>query len=186
MKRVLSVGRALLQFFPLTVFLRVAFLHGQPQSADWLQAFVWGGAAALLQFALAVFFSRGQPLNRLVLGVNCYLVAGAVAVVSNQDALLKWLHDLKESGLFLCLLGVGLWTTVASRSGFVGATGAAAPREVRVYSMGLVVLAALAVAASFGFRGQILFSAAVPLIVLNVATRVFKRRLQSGVLVQPE
>ncbi len=46
--------------------------------------------------------------------------------------------------------------------------------------MWLIVIAFFAVTASFWFRGQMIISAAMPLIVLSVATRLFKRRLQRG------
>lgn len=100
MKVIFSVGSFLLQFFPLTVFLKVAFLNGKPQAADWLNAFIWGGSAAILQLALSIFFSRGHPLNRIILGVNWYLIIGGFVVIANQLAFLEALNNLKESGIF--------------------------------------------------------------------------------------
>lgn len=180
MKVIFSIGRFLLQFFPLTVFLKVAFLNGTPQAAEWLNAFIWGGSVAIVQLALSSFFSRGYPLNRIILGVNFYLILGGVAVLANQIALLEMLNNLKESGIFLCMLIVGIFTTAASKSGFVGAVETSKRRDIRRYSMLLIVFTCFAVAASFWFRGQMIISAAVPLIVLSVATRLFKRRLQRG------
>ena len=100
MKVIFNVGSFLLQFFPLTVFLKVAFLNGKPQAADWLNAFIWGGSAAILQLALSIFFSRGHTLNRIILGVNWYLIIGGFAVIANQLAFLEVLNNLKESGIF--------------------------------------------------------------------------------------
>jgi hypothetical protein len=60
MKGIFGVGMFLLQFFPLTIFLKVGFQNGTPQAADWLNAFVWGGSAAILQLALSRFLSRGD------------------------------------------------------------------------------------------------------------------------------
>lgn len=180
MKVIFNVGSFLLQFFPLTVFLKVAFLNGKPQAADWLNAFIWGGSAAILQLALSIFFSRGHTLNRIILGVNWYLIIGGFAVIANQLAFLEVLNNLKESGIFLCLLMVGIYTTFASKAGFVGAVEISIQRNIRNYSIWLIILTCAAVAASFWFRGQMIISAAVPLIVLSVATRLFKRRLQRG------
>ena len=180
MKVIFSVGKFLLQFFPLTVFLKVAFLNGKPQAADWLNAFIWGGSAAILQLALSILLSRGKPLNRMILGVNWYLIIGGIAVAANQVALLELLNNLKESGIFLCLLIVGICTTVGSKAGFVGAVETSVRRDIRNYSIWLIILTCVAVAASFWFRGQMLVSAAVPLIFLSVAIRLFKRRLQRG------
>jgi hypothetical protein len=180
MKGILNVGRFLLQFFPLTVFLKVALLNGAPQAADWLNAFIWGGSAAIFQLALSRFFSRGHPLNRMILGVNLYLIIGGVAVLTNHITLLETLNILKESGIFLCMLIVGVSATAASKSGFVGAVETSMQRDIRHYSMWLIILTCVAVAVSFWFRGQMIISAAIPLIVLSVATRIFKRRLQRG------
>jgi hypothetical protein len=180
MKVIFSVGSFLLQFFPLTVFLKVAFLNGKPQAADWLNSFIWGGSAAILQLALSLFFSRGHPLNRIILGVTWYLIIGGFAVIANQLAFLEILNNLKESGIFLCLLMVGIYTTLASKAGFVGAVEMSMQRNIRNYSIWLIILTCAAVAVSFWFRGQMIISAAVPLIFLSVATRLFKRRLQRG------
>ncbi|AMW35894.1 hypothetical protein HEQ62_09635 [Haematospirillum jordaniae] len=180
MKVIFSVGSFLLQFFPLTVFLKVAFLNGKHQAADWLNAFIWGGSAAILQLALSIFFSRGHPLNRIILGFNWYLIIGGFAVIANQFPFLEFLNNLKETGIFLCLLIVGIYTTFASKAGFVGAVKISMQRNISNYSIWLIILTCAAVAVSFWFRGQTIISSAVPLIVLSVATRLFKRRLQRG------
>lgn len=178
MKAIFSLGRFTLQFIALTVFLQIAFLNGKPQAADWLNAFIWGGSAAVLQLTLSISFSRGHPLNRIILGVNWYLIIGAVAVFTNQIALLEVLNNLKESGIFLCLLIVGVATTFASKAGFVGAVETSMGRYIRIYSIWLIILTCAAAAASFWFRGQLIASAAAPLIFLSVSTRLFKRRLK--------
>lgn len=178
MKGIFSIGRFLLQFFPLTIFLKVACQNGTPQAADWLNAFIWGGSAAILQLGLSRFLSRGYPLNRIILGVNFYLILGGVAVLTNQMALLEVLNSLKESGIFLCMLIVGISTTVASKAGFVGVVKISMQRHIKNYSMCLLFLTCVAVVASFWFRGKLIISAAVPLIVLSVANRLFKKRLQ--------
>ncbi len=180
MRVILNMGRFLLQFFPLTVFLKVAFLNGTPQTAEWLNAFIWGGSAAIIQLTLSSLFSQGYPLNRIILGVNVYLILGGMSVFTNQIELLEILNNLKESGIFLCILIVGVFTTIASKAGFVGAFEISMRRDIRRYSMWLIVIAFFAVTASFWFRGQMIISAAMPLIVLSVATRLFKRRLQRG------
>lgn len=178
MKDIFSMGRFFLQFFLLTIFLKVAFQNGTPEAADWLNAFVWGSSAAILQLALTRFLSRGHPLNRIILGVNFYLILGGVVVLTNQMTLLEMLNNLKESGIFLCMLIVGISTTVASKAGFVGAVEISLPSRLKRYSLWLLLLTCAAVAASFWFRGKLILSAAIPLIVLSVANRLFKRRLQ--------
>lgn len=175
MRRVLA---SLLQFFPLTLFLRIAFLHGQPQADDWLHAFLAGGVAAILQFLVLLLLRRGRPLNRMMLGINAYLIVGALAVLGNQPALLALLNDLRESGIFLCLLAVGVITTWRSRTGFLGEDHAGPRSRMQVCSFWLLVLTCIATAASFYFRGQLLFSAVLPMIALVLMSKFLKKRLQ--------
>ncbi len=170
----------MLQFFPMSVFLRTALLNGKPQASDWLYAFMWGGSASILHLALLTFFSRDKPLNRIILGVNLYLIIGGIAVVTNQTALLNLLKILKESGIFLCLLVVGVSTTFASKAGFVGVTEPSMSKDIRSYSIWLIILTCAAITASFLFKGQMIVSAAAPLISLSAAVQLFKRRLQLG------
>lgn len=186
MKMIFDIGAFLLQLFPLTVFLKVAFLNGDPKSVDWLSAFIWGGCAAIFQLAFHVFY-KSAPLNRVVLGVNWYLIIGGGAVITNQREILGVFYNLKESGIFLCLLMVGVYTTFLSRSGFVGSTPSCQESSegemaiqliIRRYSIFLIILTCASVVASFVFRGNIIISAAVPLIVLSVIARLLKRRLQ--------
>jgi len=180
MKILVNLARVLLQFLPLTVFLRVALLQGTPQTENWLLAFAWGGSVAVVQLALFAVFARAHPMNRLILGVDVYLILGGVAVFSNQIGLLQALRGLQESGIFLCLLLVGLVTTMASPAGFVGAPAVSGQHDTKVYSWILLGLAGVGALMSFVFRGQMVFSAAIPLIVLSLATRVFRHRLTRG------
>ena len=175
-KKTFAVACFLLQFFPLTIFLMIALQHGTPQPADWLNAFVWGGSMAILQFALLL--SGKNPLNRIVLGVNLYLIFAGIAAFTGLGVLLKILDDLKESAVFLSILAVGICTTITSKFGFVGTVEIASPKSVKTYSLLLLLLAFMAVVASFWFKGALLFSAAIPLICMSVANRLFKWQLQ--------
>lgn len=181
MINVIRVARSLVQFVPLSVFLYVAFLNGTPQAADWLNAFVWGGSAAVLHLALSYFLSRGRPVNRITLGVDFYLILGGMAVVTNQMSLLTILNNLKESGIFLCLLAVGSLTTVVSKFGFVGVVDPVSPTRLTHYSVWMLLLTCAAVVASFWFRGKLVFSAALPLIGLSVANQLLRKRCTTRV-----
>lgn len=86
--RPLGPWASLLQFLPLSLFVCVAFLHGEPSADDWLNAFLAGGAMAGLQLLLAKILFRHCPLGRLILGVNTYLIFGSVAVLAYQEILL--------------------------------------------------------------------------------------------------
>jgi glucose-6-phosphate-specific signal transduction histidine kinase len=87
------------------------------------------------------------------------------------------LNKLRESGIFLCLLAIGIFTTMGSKAGFVGVENTVSPTRLKHYSLWMLLLTCAAVAASFGFRGRLMFSAALPLICLSVANQLFKKRL---------
>ena len=178
--RLLDAGAALTTFFPLSFFVYVAFLHGKPQATDWMNAFLAGGAMAGLHLALTNIRSRGRPMSRLILGANVYLMIGGAAVLTNQPAVLRALDSLRESGIFLCILAVGVVTTFCSGAGFIGAANRPDRSRVKRYSLSLLLLAALATAASFHFRGKLTLSAGVPLVTLAVANRLFKHRVRQA------
>lgn len=179
MKNISSIARFFLQFFPLTIFLKVAFQNGPPQAADWLHAFIWGGSGAIVQLALTPFLSPGHPWNRIILGINFYLIIGSMATITNQIILLETLNNLKESGIFLCVLIIGIITAIASKYGFVGVTEISSQKYIKYYSLLLLLMTCMALAASFWFRGNLLFSAAIPLISLSIVSRILKRQLQT-------
>jgi len=172
-----------LKFVPLSIFLRVAFWNGRPQTEDWLSAFLWAGGAAALQLLLLIIFRREIPLDRMILGVDVYLIIGGTFVVSGEADLLKLLYMLKESGVSLCVLFVGIFTTFLTPSGFVGVLGKNNAHEVKFYSIILLLIACIAVLVSFLFRGNMLFSAIVPLIFLSISMHLFKRRLNHSMRV---
>lgn len=175
-----GIAAQLLQFFALSCFLLVAFRHGEPGLEDWLIAFMVGGAVAVLQVAFATMIARGRPLNRLLLGVNAYLAVGGLSASTNQLWILQALNDLRESGLFLCILAVGAVATFGSAAGFVGQVDAADPSRTRRYSFALWALALLVSIPSFAFRGHLSVSAVVPLTALTLVNRWLGKRLREG------
>ncbi|NOT89867.1 MAG: hypothetical protein HOP03_17070 [Lysobacter sp.] len=168
----------LLQFFPLSCFLFAAFRHGNPQPEDWLIAFMVGGAVAVLQVILATMISRGRPLNRLLLGVNAYLAIGGLSALTNQLWILQMLDTLRESGLFLCILAVGVLTTLGSKAGFVGQEDGRGESRTKHYSFALLALAIIATTPSFFIKGQLIFSAVIPMTLLTIVNRWFVSRIQ--------
>ncbi|MES2670143.1 MAG: hypothetical protein V4673_06955 [Pseudomonadota bacterium] len=176
----IGIAAPLLQFFPLSCFLFAAFRHGNPQPEDWLIAFMVGGAAAMLQIVVAMMISHGRPLDRLLLGANAYLVVGGLSALFNQLWILQMLDSLRESGLFLCILAVGVLATFGSKAGFVGQEDSAGQARTKRYSLALLALAVIATLPSFFIRGQLIFSAVIPLTLLTIANRWLVRRIQQS------
>jgi len=183
MSRVLGTVSNFIQFFPLSVFAGYAFRYGIPTNARWIAAFELAAAAALLQ--LVILLPQRRPTNRLILGANLYLLAGGAAALARQWWLLETYGALKESGIFLFMLGVGVVTTFATPSGFVAAEGASRP-EIRRASLWLLGATAAAVVVALAFQGNRTWAAVVPVIALAVLQRMLRSRVQSHATVGGE
>jgi tetratricopeptide (TPR) repeat protein len=165
------------QFLPLIVFATYAFWDGTPTDARWVEAFKLGGLAALGH--LFVVLRRGRPADRLILGVNLYLLAGGLAAFTQQWWFLRYYGALKESAIFLFMLGVGAVATFATAAGFLGVADAP-PATVRRYSLWMLAATIAALGISFVFHGNTRLSAGVPVAGLAILQRVLAQRAQGA------
>ncbi|UXI66203.1 hypothetical protein [Tahibacter amnicola] len=166
---------SLVQFFPLSLFATYAYWMGEPSPDRWLVAFQLGALAAAAQ--LAVLVRRTSPANRLILGANLYLLLGGAAVCFQQWWFLQMLDTLHESAILLCMLGVGVVTTIATPGGFV-AVADAGPSAIRRASLWLLAATVAACGVAFLFRGNRTLAAAVPIIALALAQRWLSHRVR--------
>lgn len=160
------------QFLPLSFFATYAFWHGEPTDDRWMEAFQWGSLAALIQ--LLIVLPQRRPTNRLILAANLYLLAGGGAVFTHQWWLLQTYGVLREAGIFIAILIVGVVTTFASPAGFIATLGTQS--EVRRASLWLLVAAMLGLGASLMFAGDTTWAAVVPIICLAIFHRVLQVR----------
>jgi hypothetical protein len=165
---------ALIQFFPLSLFAAYAFWHGAPSDARWVEAFQLGALAAFLQ--LLVVLPQRRPANRLILAANLYLLVGGGAALFHQWWLLSAYDALKESGIFMFMVAVGLVSTFATPAGFVAVVGP--PRDVRSASYWLLAATLLALGVSLIFEGDRTWAAVVPIICLAVLHRLLIHRVR--------
>lgn len=170
--------RRVFQFFPLSLFATYAFWYGAPTDDRWVGAFKLGAVAALVQ--LLVVLAQRRPANRLILGANLYLLAAGAAAFTQQWWVLRYFGVLRESGIFLFMLGVGLVATFASPAGFVGVATAPAA-EIRKASLLMLVATTGAVALAVTFRGDRTWAAAMPVLALAVLQRTLASRLRGEI-----
>lgn len=162
-------------FFPLVFFIAYATWSGQPSGERWVSAYKLASVLAAIQFLVAVMLPR--PANRLVLGANLYLlIGGALAWAGADRGLMFFGRVLQESAVMLCIVAVGLLATLSTASGFVGVIHRDR-MAVRSASLLVLVLAVALTAFSFVFRGNRFLAAGLPILVLTLANRWFKRRL---------
>lgn len=175
-RRFLGRMSALVQFFPLSLFATYAFWRGVPTNERWVVAFELAALAAVIQ--LSILLPQRRPMNRLILGANVYLLIGGAAALAKQWWLLEAYGALKESGIFLSMLGVGVVTTFATSAGFVAV--ADAPREpIRRASLWLLRATLLAFVMALAFQGNRTLAAVVPVIALAVLQRALASRVRA-------
>src|SRR5690606_23688031 len=104
------------QFLPLTVFLVVAQSHDFSLSG-WGLAFRVGALVGLVQFVVLLPILRHR-MNRLVTGMNLFLIVGGAAFYLRSVGLIFFLGELREAGV---VLAVSLVCGVAL---FISRTGA--------------------------------------------------------------
>lgn len=129
-----------------------------PTNDRWLQAFQFGAVLGLLQ--LLILLPQARPLNRLVLAGNIYLILGGIAVFLQQWWVLALYGVLKEAGIILLMLVVGV-SSLFTRSGFV-----AMGDSSKKYSLSLLLATLLMLPVAIFFAGNRFLAAVLPIVFL--------------------
>jgi len=181
LRQVLRAGRVYLagyvSFFPLVAFIAYASWNGPPSGERWVEAYKVASVLAAIQLLGSLLLPK--PANRLLLGANLYLLIGGVLASKGEGEGLKLYGVLQESALMLCILAVGVLSTLATSAGFVGVVN---PDRTAVRSASVLVLliAAALTAFSFLLRGSRFLTAGVPILVLSLVQRQMARRLTTA------
>lgn len=163
----------LLGFIALALFAYLAFGRGPATDDGFVHAFRTSGVVALAE--LVFILGRAKPANRLVLGANIWLIAGAGAAYLELWWWLRLYREFGEASLFASMLIVGLVSTWLSPAGFVAKLGPAT--EVRRASLVLLASVLVALAVAVYFRGNVKFAAVLPVIALSWLNRLLRVRL---------
>jgi len=166
---------ALIQFLPLSSFASFAFWNGVPSNERWIQAFEFGALAGVIQLIIISF--QPNPVNRLILGANLYLIVGGIAAFLQQWWLFKLYGSLQESAIFIFIFAVGLVSTFATAAGFLSVQTLAKSR-VKNYSYYLLAATLIALCCSLLFQGDRAWSVVIPIIVLALLQRFFSYKLK--------
>ena len=172
----LAIVEYLLGFIALALFAYLAFGRGPATDDGFVYAFKVSGLVALGE--LAFLLGRPKPANRLVLGANIWLIAGAAAAYLELWWWLRIYQQFGEASLFASMLIVGLASTWLSPAGFVAKLGPTI--EVRRASLLLLASVLVALAVAVYFRGNVKLAAVLPVIALSWLNRLLRLRL-SGV-----
>jgi len=164
-----------LEFVPLILFLTFVRSVGTTiEGPQWKISFAIGGAIAL--FAIAVLLRKKFILNRITLGINLFLISGAIAVLFRIEQLLNLYWYFNPAPMFVWIIAVGLAATLFSSNGFVVA-GKKKKKIVRIYSIFLLAAAFGALGISLLFQEAAVFSDVLPVIALFVINDRLQSRL---------
>ncbi len=172
----LAILEYLLGFVALALFAFLAFGRGPASDDGFVQAFKLSGLVATVE--LVFLLARKKPANRLILGANIWLIAGAVAAYLELWWWLRLYQQFGEASLFVSMLVVGMVSTWLSPSGFVAKLGPSV--EVRRASLLLLASVLVALVVAVYFRGEVKYAAVLPVIALSWFNRFLRLRV-SGV-----
>lgn len=170
MNKVRTIAASLFQFLPLSVFTIYSFRTGVPSQERLFTGFMIGAVVAVIQ--LIWLLRQQRPANRLILGANLWLIIGGAAVYFQLWGILKLFREMREAGLLASMLAIGIVTTLFSPAGYIGSSHADAVL-VRKKSCLLLLVTVLALLCGLYFRGNTLFAAVIPIIILAVLNRFF-------------
>ena len=158
---------------PLPIFVIYIRLIDTAILENWKSPFVVSGLVALI--VILSFFYKKIVFNRILLGVNLYLISGGLAFIMHQWWLIGIYNQLQASGMILWIIATGIITIFLSPKGFIG-VDSSDRNSIKKYSNYLLFFSVIAFTVSFGLRGNILFSELVPFTCLFLLQRLFKNK----------
>lgn len=155
----------LLKYAPLFLFILCARYKGLTDLA-WRDAFIVGGIASVVVVAIQLY--KKEIIDRCMLGINLFLILGAVGFLCDISLLLYYYSAYKGVSLLSCIAVVGLLTTLFSPAGFIGIE-ITKKRLIYDASFQLLLVNILAIVWSFIMNSEGLFLAVVvPYLVVCV------------------
>ena len=164
----------LIQFLPLSLFSTYGFWQNQASNERWIEAFQLAALLGILQLVIMLF--QRNPVNRLILATNLYLIFGGVAAFFQQWWYLEIYQSLQESAIFIFMIAVGVITTLASPSGYIATRNL--PKNAHIWASWTLLFASIfAFLNANALQGQIMYSVVIPIISLSVLQRFLSFRL---------
>jgi hypothetical protein len=131
----------------------------------WQQAFILGGICTII--ILGIHLYKKVILDRLMLGVNLFLLVGAFAFLSDTSSILYYFGTYKGAVFLSCIAIVGLVTTFFSHAGFIGIKTNNA-KMIRKSSLQLLFFTIISIIWSLITNNYgLLTSAVIPFIILR-------------------
>ncbi|MCK5310665.1 MAG: hypothetical protein KAJ62_01055 [Desulfobacteraceae bacterium] len=141
---------------------------------DWNLPFFISGVAAFI--AIILFFVHKIIFNRILLGINLYLISGAIAIITHQWWLNKIYGELHASGVLAWVVIVGLVCLLFSPHGFIG-VNSADKHSIKKFSLLLFFVSICAFSISFVLRENRVFSELIPFTLIFFTQYILKNKV---------
>ena len=107
-----------LEAIPVSVFLLYIRNIDAKLPQNWEAPFIVSGLLALV--VIIWFLYEKIVFNRIFLGINSYLICGAMAFITHQWWLNRIFDNLQASGMLLWIIITGIVSMLLSSRGFIG------------------------------------------------------------------
>ncbi len=167
----------LIEAIPLPIFLIYAGLIDQSIPQNWQGPYLTSSIAALLTTTLLIL--NRVPLNRLIIGINVYLITGSFILLTEQVWLNQLYGKMEAAGMLAVIIIVGVVSLLLSPAGFIGIKSQDR-KKVIIFSLYLLVVAQVAFLFSFYFQGNKIYSEYVPFLALFAIQGILKSKMIVG------
>ena len=164
----------LFEVLPFLIFVYYIRYIDIYTAQGWNLPFFISGVAAFV--AIILFVVRKIIFNRLFLGINFYLISGAIAIITHQWWLNKIYGELHASGVLAWIVTVGFVCLLFSPHGFIG-VNSTDKRSVKIFSLFLFFISICAFSISFVFRGNRIFSELIPFTLIFFTQYILKNKI---------
>jgi hypothetical protein len=161
----------LFEMLPFLIFIYYIRYIDIDTAQGWNLPFFISGVVAFV--VILLFVVRKNIFNRLFLGINLYLISGAIAIVTHQWWLGRIYGKLNASGVLAWIVVVGFVCLLFSPHGFIGVKSTD-KQSIRKFSLFLFMISICAFSISFVFQENKIFSEFVPFTLLFFTQYIFQ------------
>ncbi|MGK0221358.1 MAG: hypothetical protein ACI9ON_000593 [Limisphaerales bacterium] len=158
-----TIFLSVLEVAPLSLFLTLRLLLDEAQHDYWFWVYVIPSAIALP--GLYFLLRQVRPLNRLLLGIDLYLVLGAIAQLAYIDKINDVYGVMEETALLIFMAAVGLFCVVR-RVPFIALPAESKVANIELKSIALWTTSIAMAALSFWREDLFYYHEAIPFLLL--------------------
>ncbi|OBQ45993.1 hypothetical protein [Halodesulfovibrio spirochaetisodalis] len=169
----------LLEFIPLALFLTAMRTIPTSYEHYWLLTYGMSALAAAACIGFKLVTRSFQ--NKILLGINGYVISGALAIVSGQFWLMELYSTLQSAAMLLWIMGAGIYGLLFS-AWFPAVFSDT--KQTSLYGAIMALLTAGSFGLAFMYPDSRLLSETIPFSTLFIAHYVLTARLQEKLATQ--